>query len=53
MKSFNFKPLWIALIAGLLLGVLLAHPIPATVAGLVVGGILGFAIRPKKKSCCH
>ena len=53
MKRFNFKPLIIGLIAGLLLGVLLAHPVMAIGAGLVAGCILGFAIPPKKKSCCQ
>jgi len=53
MPRFNFKPLWIAVIAGLLLGVLLAHPIVATATGLVAGCVLGFAIPPKKKSCCQ
>ncbi len=53
MKRFNFKLLWIALIAGLLLGVLLAHPMAATIVGFVTGCGLGFAIPPKKKSCCQ
>lgn len=53
MKRFNFKPLVIGLIAGLLLDVLLARPITATIAGIAVGCVLGFAIPPKKKSCCQ
>jgi hypothetical protein len=53
VKRFNFYPLIVGLIAGLLIGVLTARPTAWTAIGLVAGCAMGFVIRPKKKSCCQ
>ncbi|MGZ4819484.1 MAG: hypothetical protein ACXVZJ_12715, partial [Terriglobales bacterium] len=53
VKRFNFKPLIIGIIAGLLVGVLTAHPTTWISIGVVAGCALGLVVRPKKKSCCQ
>jgi hypothetical protein len=53
LKRFNFKPLMVGIIAGLLIGVMTAQPVIWISIGVVAGCAMGFAIRPKKKSCCQ
>ncbi len=53
MTRLNLRWLFICLIAGLLLGVVSAHPLTWTAVGTVAGCALAFLVPPKKKSCCH
>lgn len=53
MKRFNFSPLIVGSIAGLLLGVMTAHPALWIVIGIAAGCVLGFVIPSKKKICCQ
>jgi hypothetical protein len=53
VTRFNWKALFGAALAGVLIGILTARPALWSVVGVVAGGGLAFAIRPKKKSCCQ
>jgi hypothetical protein len=53
MKRFNFSVLFILALAGILMGILVAHPAAGIALGLVAGCTLGFVVRPKKRSCCQ
>ena len=53
MKRFNFSLLIVGIIAGLLVGVLTAHPALWISVGTAAGCVFGLVIQPKKKSCCQ
>jgi hypothetical protein len=53
VNRFNWKPLFAASLAGVLVGILTTHPAACMGAGVAVGGALAFFIPTKKKTCCQ